>query len=476
MKNLLRLVFAPISGGYFLAWMVFFPIEEVKSQDILTRDEMVSDLEFLREAFVNGHPNPFQYLTPDSLNRLFVRLEADLPEVLPRYAFETRVRECVSAVHCIHTSIRKATPSPATRFLPMSVVVEGNRAWIKSADVDPDIWKPGTELLAINGRRISELLPLLRTYHSGDGPLGSFETQLLSKDNNFAGVYSRYFPADTSFLIEAKSSSRRVFIRTVAGYDRAAFKRLSPVPVKHGKKPSSYTFYRDSIDANIAVLKAERFTGNPIFVFKRCFRSLEADPPAVFVLDLRGNLGGNIYYGDKLLSYLMHDRWTTHVTSRKDQAVWKYVNLAGKIDRILAATRYNTIFMLKKSTFGDRNSYRFQFKPRKKLHYGGPVVVITDGFTASTSTVVVSYLADSKRATVIGRPTGGGDCGNSGLSYPTVQLPVSGIKVRWPYFWLDYGQSRACKGGIVPDQPIRYSVTDLLQGTDLDMDWIRANY
>ncbi len=446
-----------------------------KSQDLLSRDEMASDLEFLHEALVNGHPNPFLYITPDSLDRLFSSQIASLPLVLPRLAFESRVRACVASVHCIHTSILKSKATGVRRYMPISVVVRGNRAWIISSAEDADIWKPGTELMAINGRKVSEVIPTLKSFQSGDGPSGSFEEELLSQEYNFSAVYGRFFPEDTTFLIEAKTAGRKVFIRSIPGYTRASFLALSPTP-KSKKKPSSYTFYRDSINESIAVLKISAFLGNPASDYRKCFKSLSKDSAQVLVIDLRGNLGGNIYYGDELLSYVMERPWKTYVGARVGQKSWQYLDFTGKIKRVMTAARYTGLVLMQQTRYKPGNGFQFSFTPRKRRHYDGPLVVLTDGFTASTSTVVTSYLYHSQRATIVGRPSGGGDCGNSGLSYPRVELPTSKILVRWPYFWIDYAESQACAGSIVPDFPIHYSLQDMIEGKDLDLDWVRVHY
>ena len=99
--------------------------------------------------------------------------------------------------------------------------------------------------------------------------------------------------------------------------------------------------------------------------------------------------------------------------------------------------------------------------------------MITNGYSASSSSYLASLLKYKVKATVIGEESGGGAAGNNGLYYTTVHLPNSKIRVRIPYYWLNY-QLIPDKGrGVMPDVPLNYDVNLLKEQKDLEMDWVK---
>lgn len=98
-------------------------------------------------------------------------------------------------------------------------------------------------------------------------------------------------------------------------------------------------------------------------------------------------------------------------------------------------------------------------------HYGGRVVVLVDGLTASAAEIFAAVLQEHSRAKVIGRKTAGAVLASRFLSLPgggELQLSLE-----------DYVTPRGRRlegSGVVPDVTVPFTLPDLREGRDPDVD------
>ncbi|MBS1876371.1 MAG: hypothetical protein JSU00_24360 [Acidobacteria bacterium] len=114
---------------------------------------------------------------------------------------------------------------------------------------------------------------------------------------------------------------------------------------------------------------------------------------------------------------------------------------------------------------------KFAIFPRSRT-FRGPLAILVDGLTASTSEILAGGLKDIGRARIFGAPT-------AGAALPSVfeQLPNND---GFQYAIADYiseGGDRLEGKGVTPDQPARWTRKALLAGQDPALDaalaWIR---
>jgi C-terminal processing protease CtpA/Prc len=98
-------------------------------------------------------------------------------------------------------------------------------------------------------------------------------------------------------------------------------------------------------------------------------------------------------------------------------------------------------------------------------------LILINGGSFSTTSEFLSQAHFHKRATFIGEESGGGYYGNSSGAMPTVTLPSTKVMVRVPlvtYYMAVSGYKDASRG-VIPDHPVRYSIEELLAGTDKEL-------
>jgi len=103
----------------------------------------------------------------------------------------------------------------------------------------------------------------------------------------------------------------------------------------------------------------------------------------------------------------------------------------------------------KKTTLG--RSFQYSYKPRKKHHFDGEIFVLTDGFTASSATMLTSWLKQFSDATFYGTQASGGYNGNNGGSFPLITLPDSQMIIRFPAYRLIFDENSGQNEGVTPD-------------------------
>jgi C-terminal processing protease CtpA/Prc len=109
-------------------------------------------------------------------------------------------------------------------------------------------------------------------------------------------------------------------------------------------------------------------------------------------------------------------------------------------------------------------------QPRKP-HYGGPVYLLMDSGSFSTSVEFAAHLWSARRATLIGsNPDGSYWSNDSGIT-PTIALPNSGLRLDVPLtgYFHELAGDLPADGAIPPDVPVPYTVAERIAGEDKEM-------
>lgn len=193
---------------------------------------------------------------------------------------------------------------------------------------------------------------------------------------------------------------------------------------------------------------------------------LNKDNAPYLMIDLRGNAGGNRDSGSELIRYLANDNFSYSILQPKLKPK-PYLNKQGKRYYRFSKLKYNVgKFTHKKSTELGK-SYEFEFKPHDAV-YNGQIIVMTDGITASTSTMLTTWLDKHSNALFVGRKTGGGYNGNNGGVFPRITLPYSKTIIGFPSYRLVLDDDYKKEDGLKPDVEVIYSVNDWLKKKDKD--------
>jgi C-terminal processing protease CtpA/Prc len=174
------------------------------------------------------------------------------------------------------------------------------------------------------------------------------------------------------------------------------------------------------------------------------------------IIDVRDNLGGSRTNAVELLSYLCHER-CQYETIRPKKNLAPYLKGRNKATLGLSYMYYDMgkLFISKRTP--DGVTFISKIVPKKNrlpLH----TYVLVNGYTASSASLLSSYLRHHAGAVIIGQQTGGGEFSNNGGSFPELVLPNSGLRIKTATYLMRYDMKGQNLNGLVPDQIVHYDV------------------
>jgi len=169
--------------------------------------------------------------------------------------------------------------------------------------------------------------------------------------------------------------------------------------------------------------------------FRQSFEALNKNGITHFIVDVRGNGGGNVNNSTLLTRYLADQPFRTGdslYAIHKRSPYYRY------IQNHIWNRVFISFFTRKKRDGKYHFGYfeRHRFKPKKHHHFNGKTYIVTGGNSFSATTLFTSALIRQENVLVVGEETGGGAYGNSAWLIPDVTLPVTGVRFRLPLFRL----------------------------------------
>ncbi len=412
---------------------------------LLPREALIEDLEFLNEACVKGHP--VNYDPEIKVNITPILAEAKLLKTDSITAMEYRVwvDKALYAIGCAHTFVldNPLQPRPdSLRFLPLDLIAIDTALYIASANEHCAI---GRQVFHVNGIAASALLADVLPYRASDGGSDALGRQYF---NTYSSVLlSAYFGFPK--LYEVDTLAARPDGSEPWNLDAASnMQRRSSPSMKMDTLLSGRSAHLLQTN-EVKVLRIKSFNDKDTKFFKQCTQRLIDDGTKTLIIDLRGNGGGNRFAAIALASHLLD---TTISFSMLQPLIDSkpYLDKDGLRKYRLSRLKYNVseFYRGRKRPLG--RSFGYSYKPHR-INYNGAVYVLSDGFTSSSSTMLMTWLEMHSAARFAGLQPGGGYNGHNGGSYPTLTLPQSGIRIKWPAYRFVIDAQSSKRDGTTPE-------------------------
>lgn len=446
---------------FIFACLMFSASVVAQVSSKLSKAAVLEDLRYLQVAVRDGHPSNYQPRRQVDLDRVVDNAAALPSDSLTAFRFRMLVGEALQEVGCIHTSVRKdplAFYPDSARFFPYQLDFSPKGGMVIVAPVNSSFL--GKTILSVNGVAGNELADYLSQYLAGDGDGGAYPRAV-------AGLYSssliaRYFDFPATYTIV---TNEREF-------------RLEAAPQRVVKQASAFPFdtitsgeqFLFGVKDSIGLLRINKFSSKDKAAYPELFKQLAEDNLCKsLVIDLRGNGGGDRKTTVNLTRELIDQPFSYSLLKPRLKSS-KYLTGKGKFFLLLGQLKYGVggFYRGRKTDYG--RAYRFSYSARKRS-FAGPVVVLTDGFTASSATMLTTWLKQHREVTIIGEQAGGGYNGNNGGSFPMLTLPNSGIEIRFPAYRLVMDENSDDRDGIIPDVVLKPTVQELRNRRDAVLEY-----
>ena len=450
------------------------------------------DYTIFRNMLEAYHPGLYWYTTKDTLDYLFQQGYQQLKDSMTESEFRKVLSFIISGIHCGHTAVRPSKgfageyDSARTKVFPLTLKVWDDTAVIIANLIRKDsVLKRGTVISKINGRPIQSLIDTFSRYISSDGYNKTHKWQTLSNRGYFGSIYTSLFGLSVKYNIEyidSAGQARSVMLPVYNPATDTAGRSASfrPVPFMPGltKKErkklqlSNTRSLRFDTANHIAFMTLNTFSrGSQIKKFIRTsFKKLRKNNSGYFVIDVRGNGGGNVTNSTKLSRYLatQHFRVADSLYAIKKRS---------RYGRYIQNNFFNRLFITFTSKKKNDGHYHFgyferhYFKPKKKNHFDGHTYIVTGGNSFSATTLFISAIKEQGNVTIVGEETGGGAYGNTAWLIPDVTLPETKVRFRLPLFRLVIDKNNPKTGrGIFPTVEVAPTVASIMRGKDIKME------
>ncbi|MBI1288680.1 MAG: hypothetical protein GC178_14010 [Flavobacteriales bacterium] len=331
------------------------------------------------------------------------------------------------------------------RYLPLSIKIASDGVIVWSDYSNEQQLKRGDRIIAINGLAMDSILNAIWICLPTDGRITTYADRNI--ELGFSWMYYLLVdqPDKFTFSIGTEEMSARSVTLSAINRDQQQdnYKRYCTIQAQTDEPES---FYVLRFDGTTAYLKfptfdrgeMEKYHIQPKKLYAELFREFREKHITNLVLDLRGNTGGRNEFADAMVPYILkhnHD-----VKLLKTTVSWS----------------------------GKKKTYKLP-KVSKWL-FDGSIYVLVDGRTYSAGSTLARYLKEFGQATIIGEETGTRYEGFAAGSTQYVRLTNSGIRIGIPRYLIQFPPSTVqptSNQGVLPDYPVKYTATDLLDQRDL---------
>ena len=462
----------------------------------LSQREMARDLTVLREGLQALHPGLTLHNTEaelwqasNALSRDAAALARRHGEAIPMPALYLAVAKAVASVRDGHTQVSMYNQRPYTEALlyaradrvPFAFRLVDGRMVVTGDATAAGALPPGTEILALDGRPVAEVVAALLPYASADGgndAKRAYELQVTGVERvaeRFDVIYSLLMRPEGALALTVRrpdgTEAALSVPRTTAAARAETLRARDP---ELPRDPSDLLRFR-LLDDGTAYLKVGSFATFSMDLdydawLVGAFEQMAEAGATRLVVDLRGCAGGMDDAAALLFRHLLRQPVT--VTLWNARAAYQTVPEA--LRPHVRSWSDSFLDLTAQTTAAGDGTYRFAERapivvPPAPGAFDGDVAVLVDAAASSATFYLADQIRKTGAATLVGQTTGGSLKGLNAGQMAFLTLPHSGIVVDVPL----YGSRPPTPGpdrGVIPDVVVPPDADAVIAGRDPELD------
>lgn len=469
-------------------WASFVSAQSGIIEPVLTAKQLNEDLDSLYSILVHTHSDPYAYTSPESLAEQFEVVRYAVREGMTPTEFYKLVNPLFIQLRDIHSRLYLSGSNNSYAlnggyFLPLRVRYLEEKLWV-SATKD-SLLPRGSEVLAINGVSANQIVPQLLAHSYTDGEISNTRQRVMEEE--FFSLFPLFFPVQSKNEVSyIAPGSQDTLTGTLKGVRMIGTKTEMKLQRKRRRnarrtKETPYELEIRRTEA-VAILTIHSFSegsGSKYERFiKQSFSSLRAAGIQHLIIDLRGNKGGYIDRGTKLISQFATQSYPyiSHSVVRSSpllkEKIRKGIIFPGLTMSLFRGSIGKEILAGWENPVGTSDTLFWEpiepIKPEKR--FDGDVYLLVDGLSISNSSLVHHAIKANSLGVSIGTPCGGtsnGTFGNSAgflLPYSRISGKVSTIRIQ-----SDGADNSYQKESLAPDYLVPVEVADFISEKDAQL-------
>jgi hypothetical protein len=390
--------------------------------------EYQEDFNEMVELLLKNHPQPYAFISKDSLKSLIHVQYNKITEATTLAKFIWICQKVVAAVRCGHSEVwsHDINNVPKTLVFPMNVRYVGSKLYIIDPKNNLNKLSVGDEVLTINGVKVKTLREEIFKHLSSDGYNESHKHERANL--LFKPYSSMFFDFPTSYKVSVRKNGKVEEIDLEEAENRDHSKTFLD-------NCKNQLCFDTNLENNTAIITIRSFAYYkkrlPIFksFIDSCFQHINENQIQNLIIDLRNNGGGDPFCG----SYLLQ-----HIATKP----YVYFNKEAKWYR-----------ELKKPI--QPNPNRFKNKP----------FILTNGLCFSTTGHFCSIVKENNFGIFIGDNTGTTYTCNDNIKIYTLKNTKVLCKVARNTYSTTVS-TLTNKYGIIPDHSVIPNIDNFLNNTD----------
>lgn len=452
----------------FSILICFFSFHAFAQKD--SSDAYINDFNVLVTSLKELHPNLYTNVSKEDFDKEVQTITDRLSTIKSRNQAIYIIQELIYKLgnsHAGNLSVYKDLC--VTRALPFNVYILNNELYIR--DYPADSTFNGTRILSIENTLSKDIIDSLQIFFPRDG-MREFSNDYLQP--LFNNLYGAFCIQKDTFIIETEKgklnvlAARRgteIFKKVCVEYSDEYF---GENPYLNIKITENYGYFQfAAFTTKIRKYKIEK-------EFKAFMKEMNEKGVPNVIIDIRLNSGGDPYQAGRMTSWFSEKPFRifegAYITSIRKPTYWDMMDEHFYLrTRHLKTDRADSLSKIVRFESG------LKYTQPKKNRYKGQVYIMTGSITQSASTMFCKYLMDQENVHFIGTETGGSI--NYFWANKMCKLDLPALKTTFAFgielLEIKENSSKTeLPVGLIPENNVEYTIQDLLDGRDVELEWI----
>lgn len=403
-------------------------------------EKLRADLEVMREAIQQAHPDPYRYIARGDLDSMFQAVADSIIRPLTMDAFAARLMPLLqrigdSNLHIDLDSELLSRIGAAATVLPLRVRILEEGMYIQEELKGFRTFPVGSRVISVNGLDAERIMRDCGQWIICDGRNETRRHRMLEED--LAGLFLLTYGSLPSYLVETEGPDGTRIEAVLTGMRREDIEHarkplgVGLLPWRSTWEPGTSTMWLRLTTLDPGVL--EQYGQRPKQFITSLLKEMEKSKAENLVLDVRGCGGRELALAEQVFSAIATNRFRLiqGMTAHPGQ----FETLQGMVelpDDHVASLDRNYLPVSNGMVALRPDDPRLEMQQPMPHAFDGHVYVVCDGATCDAGAALVMLAKRSGRGRVLGEETGTNGIAFTGGNEALITLPNSGITLHIP--------------------------------------------